>query len=244
MEGRDGKRVQAISFDLDETLLDGSKFRETVVQTCNQLAIATGLDANQLLEANGKVWESYWPQVEEKWTLGSLSGRDLSLEVWRLTLLACGRADEHLARLALETHIQNRDKTLRLFDDAQKTIDVLKPRFRLALITNGASDTQRSRLSLFRLEKTFDAVIISGEVGVAKPDRSVFALALQKLGVGKENVWHVGDSLKTDVAGAVGAGLTAVWLNRTGVRRKDDDPRPDHEIRSLSELAPLVSIVS
>lgn len=61
---------------------------------------------------------------------GSLSGRDLSLEVWRLTLLACGRADEHLARLALETHIQNRDKTLRLFDDAQKTIDVLKPRFR------------------------------------------------------------------------------------------------------------------
>ena len=244
MKSRDDKRVQAISFDLDETLLDGSKFRETVVETCNQVAIAAGLDANQLLEANGKVWESYWPQVEEKWTLGSLSGRDLSLEVWRQTLLACGRADEHLALLALETHTQNRNKTLRLFDDAQKTIDVLKPRFRLALITNGASDTQRSRLRLLGIEKTFHAVIISGEIGLAKPDASVFALALQKLGLGKEHVWHVGDNLKTDVAGAAGAGLTAVWLNRTGVSRKDDDPRPDHEIRSLSELPPLLSTVS
>ena len=238
------KRVEAISFDLDETLLDGSKFRDTVVQTCNQLAVATGLDANQLLEANGKAWESYWPQVEEKWTLGGLSGANLSLEVWRRTFLACGQDDEHLARLALETHTQNRGKTLRLFDDAQKAIDVLKLRFRLGLITNGASDTQRSRLRLLGIEKTFDAVIISGEVGVAKPDASVFALALQKLGVGKENVWHVGDSLKTDVAGAVGAGLTAVWLNRTGVLRKEDDPKPDHEIRSLSELARLLSTVS
>ena len=204
--------------------------------------MATRLDADQLLEANGTAWQSYWPQAEEKWTLGSLSGRDLSLEVWRRTLLACGREDEHLAQLALETLTENRCKTLRLFDDVQKTIDVLKPRFRLALITNGASDTQRGRLSLLGIEKTFDAVIISGEVGAAKPDPRLFVLALKKLGVEKENAWHVGDSLKTDVAGALGAGLTAVWLNRAGVQRKQGDPEPDHESRSLNELAPLASV--
>ena len=203
--------------------------------------MTTGLDANKLLEANGKAWQSYWPQVEKKWTLGSLSGADLSLEVWRRTLLEFGRDDEHLARLALETHTQNRRKTLRLFDDAQETINVLKPQFRLAVITNGASDTQRDSLQLLGIEKVFDAVVISGEVGAAKPDPSLFVIALQRLGVKKENAWHIGDNLETDVVGALGAGLTAVWLNRAGVHRKEGDPKPDHEIRSLKELAPLVS---
>ncbi len=90
------------------------------------------------------------------------------------------------------------------------------------------------------IERVFDAVVVSGEIGVSKPEPFVFAHAIKELGVKKENVWHVGDSLKTDVMGALGAGLTAVWLNRAGVRRKENDPRPHHEIRSLRELAQLV----
>ncbi len=234
--------VQALSFDLDDTLLDGSRFsfQETILHTCADLARSTGLDANQILEANSKAWQSYWPEVEEKWTLGGLSGADVSLEAWRRTFLACGRDDESLARLALEIHSRHRCKALHLFDDVQGTFNVLRPRFRLAVITNGASDTQRGTLQHLGIEQVFDAVVISGEVGVAKPEKSIFALALQKLRVKKENVWHVGDSLRTDVAGALGAGLTAVWLNRAGVGRKEGDPEPNHEIRSLKELAPLV----
>src|SRR6266567_181968 len=235
--------VQAVSFDFDDTLLDGSKssIQETILHTCAELATVTGLDANRILEANDKAWQSYWPEVEEKWTLGRVSGAEVSLEAWRRTLVSCGRDDESLARLARDFHSQYQNKTLRLFDDVHELLNVLKPRFRLAVITNGASDTQRGRLRLLGIEQVFDAIVISGEVGAAKPDQYVFTLALQKLGVKKENAWHVGDSLKTDVAGALGAGLSAVWLNRAGVHRKEDDPKPHHEIRSLKELAPLVS---
>jgi len=232
--------IHALSFDLDETLMDGSRLRETIRQTCAELGKATGLDANRILEANSKAWGSYWPEVEEKWTLGRLSGAEVSLEVWRRTLRACGRDDESLAQLALDNHSQHRRKALRLFDDVKGALNALKPRFRLAVITNGASDTQRGALRLLGIEHAFDAVVISGEIGAAKPNPSVFAVALQKLGVEKENAWHVGDNLRTDVAGALGAGLTAVWLNRAGARREESDPRPDHEIRSLEELAPLV----
>ncbi len=235
--------VQALSFDLDDTLLDGSRFsfQETILPTCADLARVIGLEANRILEANSKTWQSYWPEVEEKWALGGLSGAEVSLEAWRRTLMACGRDDESLARLARDIHSQHRRKALRLFDDVHELLNVLKPRLRLAVITNGASDTQRGTLRLLGIEQVFDAIVISGEVGVAKPDKSVFTLAVQKLGVKKENAWHVGDSMKTDVAGALGAGLTAVWLNRAGVPRKEDDPKPHHEIRSLKELAPLVS---
>lgn len=56
------------------------------------------------------------------------------------------------------------------------------------------------------------------------------------LAVSADGAWYVGDSLHTDVAGARAAGLTAVWLNRLGSERKADDPEPDLEIESLTEL--------
>ncbi len=235
--------VQALFFDLDDTLRGGSGSHEAVVRTCRHIAAARpGLDAARLLEANSEVWQRYWPEVEERWTLGVLSGNDVGLEAWRRALRACGSDEESLAQLARETHMQHAREALRLFDDVRGLIDRLKKaRLPLALITNGASDTQRETLRVLKIEQEFAAVVISGEVGVAKPDPSIFGLAVDALGIGRENVWHVGDSLRTDVGGARAAGLTAVWLNRDGVRRTTRDPQPEYEIRSLWELAPLIS---
>ena len=233
--------VRALSFDFDETLLDGGRSEEAVLRTCQQISTQVDVDAARLFEANREVWKSYWPEVEEKWTLGSLSGLAVSLEAWREALAICGSNDDSLARMAMETHSNHRRDTLRLFDDVPDLFNFLKPRFRLALITNGASDTQRGRLRLLGIENLFDAVIVSGELGIAKPDLSIFTLALDKLGVKPQNIWHVGDSLKTDVAGALNAGITAVWLNRAGVPRDDGDPKPDYEIHSLSQIPTLLS---
>lgn len=234
------KPVQAVFFDLDDTLRDGSGSHEAIVRTCSEIAARAGLDPARLLEANSEVWQRYWPEVEDKWTLGVLDGDAVTLEAWRRTLLACGRDDQSLARLGRETHLQHGREALRLFDDARWLLGVLKPHLLLALITNGASDTQRATLRVLGIEHQFDAIVISGEVGVAKPDASIFHFALDKLGIEPEKAWHVGDSLTTDVAGARGARLIAVWLNRSGVRRKNGEPEPHHEIRSLRELPALL----
>ncbi|MEX2246377.1 MAG: HAD family hydrolase [Dehalococcoidia bacterium] len=236
------KALQAVFFDLDQTLLDGSGSREAIRRTCTNIAASrSALSAAQLLEANTEVWQRYWPEVENKWTLGALDGRAMSLEAWRRTLRACGCDDESLALHARDMHWRNGREALRLFDDARELLTLLRDRVVCALITNGASDTQREALRALGIEDYFGAVVISGELGAAKPDASVFRVALDKLGVEPEAVWHVGDSLMTDVAGATAANLTAVWLNRGGVPRRECDPRPDYEIRSLAELAPLLS---
>jgi len=236
------KPVQALFFDLDGTLLDGSGNQEAIQRTCREIASAQpGLDAARLLEANTEVWRRYWPEVEDNWTLGVLDGATVSLEAWRRTLSACGCNDESLARLARETHGQHRREAFRLFDDVQELFTLVQTRLPLALITNGASDTQRENLRVLGIEDQFRAIVISGEVGVAKPDASVFRLALDKLGVEPENVWHVGDNLRTDVAGAKAASLIAVWLNRGGLTWKEGDPKPDLEIRSLTELVARLS---
>jgi HAD superfamily hydrolase (TIGR01549 family) len=112
---------------------------------------------------------------------------------------------------------------------------------RLALITNGASDTQRARLASLRMDEWFDVVVISGEVGAVKPDASVFAMAAQPLRVDGRALWHVGDNLATDVLGAVAAGHTAVWVNRDGAARTQADPAPHFEVTSLTELSDLIA---
>jgi putative hydrolase of the HAD superfamily len=195
--------VRALFFDLDETLLDGSGHQGAILRTCSRIASAQpGLDAHRLVEANGEVWQRYWPQVADKWTLGVLDGINVSLEDWRRTLRACGCNDDSMARLARETYSQYRRESLRLFDDVHELIAVLQSRFSLALVTNGASDTQRENLRVLDIEQWFGAVVISGEAGVAKPDARIFGIALRELGVEPQNVWHVGDDLSTDVAGA------------------------------------------
>lgn len=235
--------TQAVFLDLDGTLLDDGLDQEVIVRTCKEIeAVQPGLDHAQLAEANDRARESYWPQVAHDFMTGAIDGASVGLETWRRTLQACGCGDESVAQYAAQAHSRLAREAYRLFDDVLEFITVAREaHVPLALITNGASDTQRDKVRALNIESWFDCIVISGEAGVAKPAPAVFELALDKLGVEKEAVCHVGDSLASDVAGANAAGITSVWLNRNGAIRAENDPKPDLEIRSLSELLTLQS---
>ena len=235
--------IQAIFFDLDNTLLDGSRFHEAIHRTCNQIAtVQPGLSAERLLEANSEIWQSYWPQVEPQWTIGTLDGKAVSREAWRQTLQACGCDDDSLRQLALAYHLQFGRETYQLFDDVPALFAELKESdIRLALITNGAADTQRDKLEALGITAWFDALIISGEIGIAKPDPAIFELALKQVDVEPTQAWHIGDTLATDIAGAKAAGVAAVWINRSNRTRREYDPKPDIEIDSLSRIPSLLA---
>jgi putative hydrolase of the HAD superfamily len=82
------------------------------------------------------------------------------------------------------------------------------------------------------LRPLVDAVVISAELGVAKPDPAIFRAALGRLGAAAEGAVHVGDSLEHDVAGARAAGLEAVLVARNGAAAPDGV----RTVRSLAEL--------
>jgi putative hydrolase of the HAD superfamily len=82
------------------------------------------------------------------------------------------------------------------------------------------------------LRPLVDAVVISAELGVAKPDPAIFRAALDRLGAAAEGAVHVGDSLEHDVAGARAAGLEAVLVARNGAAAPD----AVRTVRSLAEL--------
>jgi len=234
------RTVRALSFDLDGTLLDGNPWRAVIVRSCEEIAAAhPGVDANRLIEANAEVWEHYFPEVERSWALGMVDGRGVTAEAWRRTLVASGSDDPATAEFATATYLRNRRDAMRLFDDARDILGRIGTSLPLALITNGASDTQREALRVLGIEHRFRAIVISGEVGMVKPDPGIFEIAISRLGVERQAIWHIGDNPRVDVEGARRARLTAIWLNRSGANRAPGDPTPDFEIASLTELSAL-----
>jgi HAD superfamily hydrolase (TIGR01549 family) len=229
-------------FDLDETLLDNRGVPAAVARTCEWVAAAVeGLDAQQLRRANTEVWLSYWPQVEESCWLGRMNGFSASREAWRQTLQACGCTDESVAHRAFEQYRQFSRNAYRLFTDAVDLLaQVARTQLRIALVTNGPSDLQRDKLQFLGIENFFHAIVISGEISVAKPSPEPFLLALQQLAVPPRDAWHIGDSLATDVAGARSAGVPSVWLNRGITPSHNAGSPPDIEVTSLSDIAALL----
>jgi HAD superfamily hydrolase (TIGR01549 family) len=125
------------------------------------------------------------------------------------------------------------------YDDAIPALEQAARSLNLAVLTNGPGDVQRVKLRASGLERFFIVTVVSGDIGFGKPDPRVFTTALERLDVGGDEAIAIGDSLERDVVGAHNAGLRCIWLNRDGGARPD--PRPEHEIASLKELAPLVA---
>jgi putative hydrolase of the HAD superfamily len=228
--------------DVDDTLVDNSVVPASVERACHAIAAAVDeVDAAALLRANTAAWMSYWPQVEGNCWLGRMDVLDVSREVWRRALVDCGHDDPSVVALAYETHQQIGREMDRLFDDVPDFLASLQEAgVATALVSNSSMRSQLARLETVGLGTSFDAVVISGQIGVAKPDSAIFEATLDRLQLTSAGVWHVGDSLSTDVAGAAAAGIGSVWLNRKGRVRGPVDPRPDLEVASLHGLLDLL----
>jgi putative hydrolase of the HAD superfamily len=102
------------------------------------------------------------------------------------------------------------------------------------IVTNGTSEVQRAKIAAAGLSSRVTSIVISGEVGVEKPDPAVFRLALERAGVGSDEACMVGDHPRNDVAGARNAGLSAVF-----VKSRWFDPPPD--VPAVDDLGEILA---
>jgi putative hydrolase of the HAD superfamily len=236
-------RAQAVFLDLDATLLDydGAAWAGSVRAVCARLPLPAGVDRDRLGQIYTEVSTRHFLAAEQT-REAPADGHAIWRELWREALAECGCADDALAEQAVTDYEAERAAGYRLYADVRPALAELRERVgALVLITNGPGTTQRHKVVAMGLDSLLDAVIISGEEGVSKPDPGIFELAGRAADVPLAAAWHVGDSLVSDVAGAANARLGAgVWLNRSGATRPDDAPRPDHEIRTLRELPALL----
>ena len=111
----------------------------------------------------------------------------------------------------------------------------IKKHFEVGIITNGSTQRQRAKIINTNLNNYFDTIIISEEVGLSKPDKRIFELALNKLDVQPEDVLFVGDDLEKDIAGPQNANIKGIWFNPHRITNKTEI-KPYSEIDTFDSL--------
>lgn len=134
--------------------------------------------------------------------------------------------------------------SLKLFPETVETLEQLKKKYRLGLVSNSQKDGTTKALDndkYRKVEKYFDAVVIAGEDGIpAKPDPLPFRMVLDKLCVRPEEAVYVGDDYRIDIEGSKGAGMIPVWLKHYSVER--NWPVPAFRVAEITTLNELIEM--
>ena len=256
--------IKSILFDLDDTLVvEGAAADAAFLATCERAHEKHGINpealhqsvryhARELWRASTTItycraigissWEGLWarflgsdPNLKRLRTWAPTYRR----EAWFRALTDHDVNDLSFAEQLSDIFPSERREQHLVFSDVEDGLTSLREIYRLALVTNGAPDLQREKIQKVNLAQYFDTILISGEVGVGKPDCRIFKLALDALAASPSETVMVGDSLTRDILGAQRAGLKGIWLNRLESDAADQ-VTPDVQITNLSQLQEIL----
>ena len=121
-----------------------------------------------------------------------------------------------------------------------EAVKAIAQRYRVGIVSDGGSDSQRTKLALTGLTEVMSVVVISGEVRAQKPSRKIFEHAVRKLGCPARALLFVGDDLRRDVDGARGAGLMTCWVAKGRSLPPGRTP-PDVVVANIVELREVLA---
>ncbi|MEQ6856735.1 HAD family hydrolase [Lysinibacillus capsici] len=116
-----------------------------------------------------------------------------------------------------------------------KVLQKIKKQVQVGIITNGSTQRQKAKITHTGLASYFDVILISEEVGLTKPDKRIFELALHQLQVQPNEALFVGDDLAKDIAGCQQARMKGIWYNPHRLTNPTDI-KPDAVIHSFEQL--------
>lgn len=205
------QRPRAVFFDLDDTLFDYRHAARAGLRAAARLDAALAQASFADLEATHL---EYVEQLHPRVLRGELTYEQARAERFRRLLVLYGGdpAAAHRAAECFAGHLRSEE---RLVPGAAELLARLAAAgVRLGIISNNTRAEQIGKLERLGCLHWFAGVTVSGDHGISKPDARLFGHALASLGAAADESVHVGDSWDKDVAGALGAGLRAVWFNR------------------------------
>ena len=223
-------KVRAICFDLDNTLWDVWPVIMRAEQAMYDFLASRypRVVATMTLEMMRKAREetaAAHPQMRHDFTF-------LRKQTLREHAREFGYA-EHMAEEAFDAFITARNQ-VELYADVLPALEQLRTRYRLFTASNGNADIGKIGLGHF-FERTINARL----VGALKPDPAIFRKVIEGTDLQPHEVVYVGDDPELDVAGARGAGMQAIWIDREGAQWPDQIAPPAHTVRTLTELVEL-----
>jgi putative hydrolase of the HAD superfamily len=236
------KLPRAMLIDMDDTILSAYgrpeiAWNHIAGEFARELA---PLQPQQVAAAVLTYARNFWATAEPAWRLKLEEARRLAVQGGFNALAAAGhpRLPADLAIRIADRFNAYREEEMFVFPGAHDAIDELKARgVKLALVTNGAAETQRAKVERFAFAHRFDHIQIEGEHGFGKPEERAYLHAMEALGVTAGDTWMVGDNLEWEIAAPQRLGIYAIWMDVHGEGLPPASTvKPDRIIRSLSEL--------
>jgi len=133
-------------------------------------------------------------------------------------------------------------RRLRLYPHVREVLDVLRARLPLAVVTDAQSAFARGEMHKVGILDYFDPIIISGDYGYRKPDKRLFELALDGMGVDAECTLFVGNDMHRDIYGAHQVGMTTVMFDSDQGTKQHLDARADFTITDHRQLLDILQL--
>ena len=203
-------RYQYLLIDNDNTIMD---FNAAEAKALIDVLQNHGLPTDDAtVHTYHEINDALWKALER----GETTQPKLKVERFRQLLTVLGREDIDPAAMGAE-YAAGLGNHADLLPGAAEFIHAAHGRMKIALVSNGVSAIQRGRLAKCPLTPLFDAIVISEEVGAAKPDPKLLYVAMDMLGcTDKAQAVMMGDSATADIPAAVNAGVDSIFFSLKG----------------------------
>ncbi len=213
-----------IFFDADETLFHFDAFKGMQLMFERKGVDFTCDDFAEYQKVNKPLWVDYQD--------GKITAQDIK----HLRFVDWAERLKTTTQELNSAFLQAMADTCSMIPGAKELLEALHGNVKLGIITNGFTELQAVRLEKMGLSSHFDHVIISEQVGVAKPDLGIFSHAHDTIGRPcKSKVLMVGDNLHSDILGGVNFGFDTCWFNASG-SASHQEIKPSLTVESLNEL--------
>ena len=211
--------IKAIIFDLDNTLIDRQRaFREMLIRKFSSLFKDEEL-VNDMV------------QDVIKWDNNGTVERIVVFKKWAEKYNVTSITPEQL-----DKEWSNESGTVAfLYEDVKATLIKLKEKYKLAILTNGNTVSQRRKLNTINIYDLLDYSLVSSEYSTKKPDKQIFEYTAKQLGLETNECIYVGDNYNIDVLGSRNAGMTPIYVSRKGETHND--------VTTIKEIAELLKIL-
>lgn len=217
-------------FDLDNTLMDFDRAEETAFYAAFS---ASSLVADPHIYAvYHEINSGLWKRLEK----GELDRERLKDLRYEMLFQQLGLPDDGKSREVSNQYFAELSRQRFMMDGAEDVCRVLQEHYDMYIVTNGTYEVQKGRYFGSALEKYFSGIFVSEHIGAAKPSPVFFDHVVKTIGdEDRCSYCVIGDTLTSDIDGAIAAGMDAIWLDRRG--HGDAKGRPvTHILQDIRQL--------
>ncbi|MCA1561661.1 MAG: HAD-IA family hydrolase [Acidobacteria bacterium] len=224
---------RAVLFDLDDTLFDHYLCTRTALGVLhNRHECFRALDFATFEHAHGQYLEELHQSVLE----GRLDLDAARTERFKRLYARAGvKADPEMVATAAAAYRHEYKAARTAVAGAEGLLTRVRDYARIGVVSNNVREEQEEKLRHCGLDRFVDALVVSEEVGAAKPDPEIFRVALERLACSADQAVMVGDSWAADIAGARRLGMRAIWFNRG----RRPSPEPESLIQEITAFEPV-----